>query len=76
MKNLNDKRELETIKLERVPIETNSKEKNQNLCQIIIIIILSLCICLISYNLSRNKNKFKQIEPQFINRKTEKTNTY
>jgi hypothetical protein len=36
MKNSNDRIELETIKLERVPIEPNHKEKNQNLSQIII----------------------------------------
>lgn len=49
MKNSNDKIELETIKLERVPIESNHKEKNQNLCQIITKIIFMLNICFFSY---------------------------
>ena len=49
MKNSNDKIELETIKLERVPIESNHKEKNKNLCQIIAIIFFMLVIFFFSY---------------------------
>ena len=78
MKNSNDKIELETIKLERVPIESNHKEKNQNLCQIITIIIFMLGICFFSYmfyflyNDTRNIENFNKINPQILSRKTEK----
>ena len=78
MKNSNGKIELETVKLERVPIESNHKEKNLNLCKIIKKIIFMLCIYLFSYifyfiyNLSKNKEKFEYINPHFINGKTER----
>lgn len=80
MKNFNDKIELETIKLERVPIEINHKEKNQNLCQIITIIFFMLNICFFSYNFyflyiynyTRNIENFNKINAQILNEKTQK----
>ena len=80
MKNSNDKIELETIKLERVPIESNHKEKNQNLCQIRSKIIFMLAICSFSYIFyflyifyyHRNIENFSKSKPQIINGKTEK----
>ena len=78
MKNSNDKIELETIKLERVPIESNHKEKNKNLCQIIAIIFFMLVIFFFSYifyflyNYTRNIENFNKINPQILDGKTEK----
>ena len=78
MKNSNDKIELETIKLERVPIESNHKEKNQNLCQIITKIIFMLNICFFSYifyflyKCIRNRENFNKINAQILNEKTGK----
>jgi nitroreductase len=71
MKNSNGKIELETAKLERVPIESNHKEINRSICQIITKIIFLLCIFFFSYNISGNIEKFDKINPQFINGKTE-----
>lgn len=80
MKNSNGKIEVETVKLERVPIESNHKEINRNLYHIITKIILVFCIFFFSYifyfsfiyNNSGNIETFQKTNPQFINGKTEK----